>query len=115
MFHRARSEFLKLFYRAPDQVDVAILSLSQQLLPALSKRDFDALRMCLFEQALKMSKTHVALLWLAFATLPGNATNPMFLECCTCLLTKVSRRVLHLESPHGKPPLNSECCSRILR
>jgi hypothetical protein len=87
MFHRARSEFLKLFYRAPDKIDAADPCLSQQLLPALSKRDFDAIRFCLFEQALQKSKMHVALLWLAFATLPGNTTESMFHQTLSCPLT----------------------------
>jgi hypothetical protein len=73
MFLRARSEFLKLFYRGPDRVDSVQPSASRdQLLADVSKCDFDALRFHLFELAYRNSKTNAALLWLAFATLPGD-------------------------------------------
>jgi hypothetical protein len=72
MFQRARSEFLRLFYRGQDKPDAADSALSQkQLISAVQKRDFDLVRLNLFEQALKMSQERVALLWLAFAALPG--------------------------------------------
>jgi len=71
IFHRARSEFLRLFYRGPDQVDSVQPSVSrEQLLADVSKGDFDAVRFHLFELAYRNSKTHATLLWLAFATLP---------------------------------------------
>ena len=66
---------MKLFYRGPEAVHAADAVAQQQLLQvAAAGRDDDTFRFLLFEQMLLLSKKHVALLWLAFAVLPGAHT-----------------------------------------
>jgi hypothetical protein len=79
MFLRARSEFLKLFYRGPEGVDAADDSAValQLVLAAFATRDFDSARFLLYEQMLRKSKQHATLLWLSFATLTGDSAQPL--------------------------------------
>ena len=100
IFLRARSQFLKLFYRGPDAVAAADPAASTQLIQAaVAQRDFDTVRFLLFIQMSQKSKKHFALLWLAFAHLPGDfdILLPFIARCCSRC-----HRVAHLESSQGE-------------
>jgi hypothetical protein len=76
-----------LFYRGPDAVDSFDPAVSMQSIQAaVTERDLDSARFLLFEHVLHKSKMHTALLWLAFANLPGKRTKvlPPFLRLTRC-------------------------------
>jgi hypothetical protein len=106
IFLRARSQFLKLFYRGPDAFAAADPAASTQLIQAaVAQRDFDTVRFLLFIQMSQKSKKHFALLWLAFAHLTGDFD--ILLPFITRCFSRC-HRVAHLESSQGERFLASD-------
>lgn len=106
IFLRARSQFLKLFYRGPDAFAAADPAASTQLIQAaVAQRDFDTVRFLLFIQMSQKSKKHFALLWLAFAHLTGDFD--IILPFITRCFSRC-HRVAHLESSQGERFLASD-------
>jgi hypothetical protein len=105
MFLRARSEFLKLFYRGPEVTDAGDDSaLALQLVSAaVATHDFDTARFLLYEQMLRKSKRHATLLWLAFATLTGDSAPSLIRILIFCSQTFLESTILKVLRENNTP------------
>jgi hypothetical protein len=105
MFLRARSEFLKLFYRGPEVTgagDDSALAL-QLVSAAVATHDFDTARFLLYEQMLRKSKRHATLLWLAFATLTGDSAPSLIRILIFCSQTLLESTILKVLRENNTP------------